>query len=153
MEMKDFKQMNSIELAFLGDAVYEQFVRERLVLQGFAGGHADRLHKAAVRYVKAGAQAEIVKAMMKASAQDASADPADAFAWPMLSVDEQNVVTRARNHRIATKAKNATAADYKWATGFEALIGYLKLSGQDARLLEVLEAAAAFVESKAQPPA
>ena len=123
--------MNSIELAFLGDAVYEQFVRERLVKQGFAGGHADRLHSAAVRYVKAEAQAAIVKALMD-----------------QLSEEEQHLVTRARNHKIATKAKNASAADYKWATGFEALIGYLKLSGQDERLQEIMEAAARIVENK-----
>ncbi len=127
--------MNSIELAFLGDAVYEQFIRERLVCRDFSGGHADRLHKEAVKYVKAGAQAAIVKALME-----------------QLSEDEQRVVTRARNHKIATKAKNASAADYKWATGFEALIGYLKLSAQEQRLAELLEAAAAFVEGAAASP-
>ncbi len=127
--------MNSIELAFLGDAVYEQFVRERLVRRDFSGGHADRLHREAVKYVKAGAQAAIVKALME-----------------QLSEDEQRVVIRARNHKIATKAKNASAADYKWATGFEALIGYFKLSGQEERLAELLEAAAAFVEGAAASP-
>ncbi|MBR0129885.1 MAG: ribonuclease III [Firmicutes bacterium] len=124
----DPKQMNSIELAFLGDAVYEEFVRERLVRRGFSGGHADRLHREAVRYVKAEAQAAIVKALME-----------------QLSEEEQHVVTRARNHKIATKAKNASATDYKWATGFEALIGYLKLSCNEDRLLEIMEMAVNFI--------
>ena len=54
---------------------------------------------------------------------------------------------RARNHRTATKAKNADPVDYKWATGFEALLGALELSGQSERLAEIMEASAELVET------
>ena len=124
-------QMNPLTLAYLGDAVYEAFVRERLVKKENFAGHADRMHKAGVSYVCAGAQSEIIKKLMDS-----------------LSEEEQSVVKRARNHKTATKAKNASAVDYKWATGFEALIGYLKICGREERLSEIMSMAADIAEGK-----
>jgi ribonuclease-3 family protein len=125
----DYKNYNSIALAFLGDAVYEKFIRERIVRHGFVG--ADRMHKEAVHYVKAAAQEHALRAMMDG-----------------LSETEADVVRHARNHKITSKPKNADPLTYKMATAFEALLGYLYLSGQEERLTEIMEQAAAIVEEQ-----
>lgn len=121
---------STIALAFLGDAVYELFIRER-VMRGSVSqtSHADRLHKAAVAYVKAGAQALAMQAMLQE-----------------LTEEEQTLVKRARNHRIATKPKNADAVTYKWATAFEALIGWLWLGEDRQRAQLLMERAAEIIE-------
>ncbi len=113
----------------MGDAVYESFVRERIMRSGRASGHADRLHREGVRYVRAEAQARAILALMEE-----------------LSEEEQALVKRARNHRTATKPKNADAVTYKWATAFEALLGCLYLCGEEERLAEILEKAAVITE-------
>lgn len=127
----EYKNYNSIALAFMGDAVYEKFIRERLVRSGSVG--ADRMHREAVRYVKASAQETALRAMLEE-----------------LSEDEALVVRRARNHRITSKPKNADPLTYKMATAFEALLGYLYLDGQQARLAELMEKAAGIVDGAAR---
>jgi ribonuclease-3 family protein len=126
----DYRNYNSIALAFMGDAVYERFIRERLVRSGSVG--ADRMHREAVRYVKAAAQETALRAMLED-----------------LSEDEALVVRRARNHRITSKPKNADPLTYKMATAFEALLGYLYLSGQAERLSDVMEKSARIIEGAA----
>ena len=125
----DYKNYNSIALAFLGDAVYEKFIRERIVRHGSVG--ADRMHKEAVHYVKAAAQEHVLRAMMDS-----------------LTETEADVVRHARNHKITSKPKNADPLTYKMDTAFEALLGYLYLSGQEERLTEIMEQAAAIVEEQ-----
>ena len=125
----DYRSLNGIALAYMGDAVYEQFIRERVIRRG-ATPHADVMHKAGVHYVNAGAQAAAVKSMLED-----------------LSEEEAGVVRRARNHKIATKAKNADPVTYKWATAFEALLGYLYLAGRNERLEEIMLKAAEFTET------
>ena len=124
----DYKNYNSIALAFMGDAVYERFIRERILRSGKTG--ADKMHRAAVRYVKAAAQELSLREMLDD-----------------LTEDEQVVVHRARNHKITSKPKNADPLTYKMATAFEALLGYLYLSGQSERLTELMERAAQTVEN------
>lgn len=109
--MTGYLKMDTTTLAFIGDAVYEEYVREYVVECG--NSKADRLHAQAVRFVNAGAQAKIMKALLEE-----------------LPEKERSFVKRARNKKTNTKAKNASPMDYKWATAFEALIGYYKLSGQ-----------------------
>jgi ribonuclease-3 family protein len=121
--MADPAKMNTTALAYLGDAIYEVFVRERVVRQGI--GHADRLHREAVPYVCAEGQARAVRQIL-----------------PSLTQEEQDLVRRARNRRSAARPRHADAVTYKWATAFEALIGYLYLCGRTERLNEVLERAA-----------
>lgn len=111
--------MNTTALAFLGDAVFETYVRNYLVLTMKAD--ADKLHRAAVKYVRAEAQAQAMKQLL-----------------PGLSEEELNLVKRARNKKISTKPKNADPVLYKWATAFEALIGYLYLSGDKVRMEEII---------------
>ena len=83
------------------------------------------MHKASVKYVKATAQCENIKKIIDGN---------------LLTEQELSLVKRARNHKVATKAKNASMVEYKWATAFEALIGYLYLSNQNERLKEIMEA-------------
>ena len=122
--------MNPLALAYLGDAVWEAFVRRRIMQTKSFGNNADKLHHEGVHYVNAGAQAHMIHGL-----------------FDRLSESEQALVKRARNHRTATKAKNADPVDYKWATGFEALLGALELSGQSERLAEIMEASAELVET------
>ncbi len=124
----DYRTYNSIALAFMGDAVYERFIRERILRGGTAG--ADKMHQAAVHYVKAAAQEQCLRAMLDD-----------------LNETEADVVRRARNHKITSKPKNADPVTYKMATAFEALLGYLYLSGQEERLTELMERAARIIEN------
>jgi len=111
---------NTTNLAYIGDAVYEVYIRRRLFEGPFA--NTKILHRAAIRYVSAGGQAKALKAM-----------------FDDLTEEEQRLVKRARNHRSATKPKNADPVEYKWATAFEALMGYLHLAGEEERFLELAD--------------
>ncbi|MBY6274376.1 MAG: ribonuclease III [Bacillaceae bacterium] len=117
-----------LTLAYLGDALYEAFVRERLLELGYV--KVNDLHRHALRYVQATAQAAILNHLM-----------------PALSEQEQDVVRRGRNAKGHAAPKSADPAAYAASTGFEALLGYLHLAGHEQRLAELLRAAAAFVES------
>lgn len=110
---------NTTILAYLGDAVFELHVRQHVLDQGVC--KAENLHKAAVKYVRAEAQAQALKVLL-----------------PDLSEEEVALVKRARNKKITSKPRNADPIAYKWATALEALIGYLQLSQQTDRLEEIL---------------
>lgn len=123
--------MNTTVLAYLGDAVYELYVRKRVIDTGQVRAH--RLHHSAVRYVHAAAQAKVIKTI-----------------FDDLPEEQQGLVKRARNKKSATKAKNADPVDYKWATAFEALAGYLQLEGKEEELDALFQRAAAIIENKEQ---
>lgn len=112
------REINTTALAYIGDAVYEIYVREHVLeasrKQAF-GAHVDALHKKAVRYVRADGQAKALRRMMKEG---------------FLAAEEEALVRRARNHKSASKPKNADAMDYKYATALEALIGYWYLTAR-----------------------
>lgn len=110
----------SLELAYMGDAIYDLYVRERLLRKG---GKVQQLHKQAIRQVCAHAQAE---ALGRIEGE--------------LTEIETGVVRRARNAR-QTPPKNADAAEYHRATALEALIGYLYLSEQHQRMDELIRRA------------
>ena len=115
MDRKKAVNLNPIVLAFVGDAVYSLFVRERLT---FNFDHkTGELNKLATMEVKATAQAEFVKEIL-----------------PLLTDEEMSVFKRARNAKKPTKAKHATVAEYNVATGFEAILGFLHLIGDTERL-------------------
>lgn len=122
MEKEKLKAVNTTALAYMGDAVYEQAVREHILNRG--SYHVKNLHNTAVRYVKAQSQAHVIRDM-----------------FDELTEEEQSLVKRARNRKYATKAKNADPVTYKWATAFEAYIGYLYLAGDEKRLAWALERA------------
>ncbi len=115
----DIYRMNTGNLAFVGDSVYDLYIRKMVISGGIE--RTDRANRAAVRYVKAPAQAKAIRTM-----------------FHELEEDEKDLVKRARNKKTASKAKNADIIDYKWATGMEALVGYLYLSGQEERLTEIM---------------
>lgn len=116
---EDLNTYSPLVLAYAGDAVYELFVRTLLIGKGNAPVH--KLHKQSIAYVKAKAQSDTIHSLME-----------------MLTPEEQDVVRRGRNAKSGTIPKNADVTDYKYATGFESLLGYLYLKGDYTRLLEVL---------------
>lgn len=111
--------INSQQLAFVGDSVYAVFIRSMLVSKG--NQKTNTLHKNANTFVKASGQFEALKKIT-----------------PILTEQEQDVVRRAINYKTNNTAKHASLEEYKHATGFEALIGYLYISNQTARLEEIL---------------
>lgn len=115
-------ELSPLVLAYIGDTVYEVFIRTMLVSEGNAPVH--KLHKRSVGFVKAKAQSDIIHRIMEE-----------------LSSDEQDVVRRGRNAKSGTIPKNADVTDYKYATGFESLIGYLYLTRNHERLMKILKLA------------
>ena len=116
----DIRTYSPVVLAYIGDAVYELVIRTILVDQG--NRQANTLHKKASTYVKASAQA----AMMEAILED-------------LTEEELAVYKRGRNAKTVSMAKHATMHDYRHATGFEALMGYLYLNHQMKRLIDLVK--------------
>ena len=106
-------------LAYMGDAVYELYIRSMLVSK--ANTQVNKLHKEATKYVRAKAQSELVEKIMD-----------------KLSEEELAIYKRGRNAHSYTSAKNADIVDYRRATGFEALIGYLYIRGEKERIFELL---------------
>ena len=131
MKQTEPEKLNVLALAYMGDAVWEQFVRERVISSLPSANRADLLHKKGIHYVNANSQAKVIRQFMDDS---------------VLTEAESDIVHRARNHRTATKAKNADPVVYKWATGFEALLGFLFLSGDSERLNDLMERAAQLLE-------
>ena len=119
-------------LAFIGDAVYELFVRKMLVEAG--ENDPEKLHIEAVEYVRAESQAYAITKLMEG----------------FLSEDEVELVKKARNHKMANRSRSAGMVDYKLATGLEALVGSLYMNGNEARLLEVVGEAIRVVKSKSE---
>lgn len=119
MKKEEVLQYSSLVLAYMGDAVYEKFIREYVIKLGNCSN--GMLHKKAIKFVSAKGQCEILKKI-----ED------------NLNDEEKDVVRRGRNSNPHSSAKNADIVEYKHATGFEALIGYLYLSEQQDRLLEIL---------------
>lgn len=120
IERKEATEFSPLVLAYIGDAVYELIVRSILVSMG--NRPVNKLNKDAISLVKAGAQSEIVKLISD-----------------KLSEEEYTVFKRGRNSSPHTMAKNASMTDYKYATGFEALIGFLYLDNRCDRALELVK--------------
>lgn len=112
--------LNPLVLAYIGDAIFELYVR--MYIAGNGAIKTNKLHKESISYVCAKAQANI---LMKVEES--------------LTEDELNIVRRGRNVHANTVPKNASIADYKKATAFEALLGYLFLSKRNERLEEIIK--------------
>jgi ribonuclease-3 family protein len=117
--IEEARALNPLTLAFIGDAVYEVFVRNYLIDKN-RDMHVNKLHKNAVSFVKAHAQNEFIKNMQS-----------------YLSEDEISIFKRGRNAKSGSTPKNASVQEYRMATGFEALIGFLYLTDEKKRLNEV----------------
>ena len=115
----DVNTMSPLTWAYIGDSVYELYVREFLVNTTKLKPH--KLHIEAIKYVKAKAQAEILEKIEE-----------------KLTEQEKEIVKRGRNAENHNLPKNATVQEYMYSTAFEALIGYLYLTKQNKRLKEIL---------------
>ena len=120
--------MSPLVLAYLGDTVYESYIREHLIRQNIKR-KVNNLHKLAIQYSKAKAQATIIHEL-----EDE------------LTEEEMKIFKRGRNQKSHTAPKNADIIDYKYATGFEALIGYLYLSEDKERLEYIVKKGIEIIE-------
>lgn len=118
-----------IKFAFVGDAIYECYVRMHLVRERDLNTH--KLAMMSSQYVKAVAQSEIVKALRAELTEEE-------WAW----------VLRGRNRKHKSVPKNASVSDYSYATGFETLLGYLLMTGKTERLEHLIQKSIEFVESR-----
>ncbi|MBQ4530618.1 MAG: ribonuclease III [Lachnospiraceae bacterium] len=121
-QMKDTeaKSYSPLVLAYIGDGIYDLVIRTVVVNRG--NTQANKLHRKTSSLVKAAAQAAMVDELLE-----------------LLTEEEKSVFKRGRNAKSATMAKNATMADYRKATGFEALMGYLYLSNQMERMVYLIK--------------
>ena len=122
------RNYNPLSLAFIGDSVYENYVRHRLILR-YPDMLPKFLHREAVKYVKASSQSKIME-----------------LALPHLNHEEIYIFKRGRNTKSHSVAKNASVIDYRRASGFEALVGYLYLTGDEDRLEELMMLAFKIIE-------
>lgn len=116
---KRINELSPLTWAYIGDAVYELYIRENLVNKTKLKPH--KLHIESIKYVKAGAQAEVLKQIEEE-----------------LTENEKEIVRRARNTKNHHLPKNAEVNEYMYSTAFEGLIGYLYLTKQEERLREIL---------------
>lgn len=125
---QDVKQMKSLTLAYIGDAVHELYVRSFLIEKSAVKPH--ELHQQAIQYVSGKAQAAVL------------------FHWfdeQFLTEEEISVVKRGRNAKSGSIPKNTSIQIYRYSTGFEALIGFHYLLKNEVRLDQLLEAAVKYV--------
>src|SRR5689334_929348 len=127
--VKKPNEMPGLALAYLGDAVWEIIIRQHLLAQGEM--KPDRLHKFATRYVKAKSQSDVLHVLLDG-----------------LSEEETAVVKRGRNAKSGSIPKNADVIDYRHATGFECLLGYLYLQGRHERIRELVGTAITWLETQ-----
>ncbi|EEG56222.1 Mini-ribonuclease 3 [Enterocloster asparagiformis] len=119
LEPVDVRTYSPLVLAYIGDAVYELMIRSKVINHGSM--QVNKMHKHSAALVKASAQAQLIKALQEE-----------------LTEEELAAYKRGRNAKSATMAKHATMIDYRMATGLEALVGWLFLTEQYARLVELV---------------
>ncbi len=119
-ESRDIRTYSPSVLAYIGDTVFDLFVRSAVIGEGNVS--VNKMHKKCASVVKASSQARIYERIE-----------------PMLTEEEADIMRRGRNSHQKTMAKNASAGDYHKATGLEALIGYLYMTGQNHRLFELMK--------------
>ena len=129
MNRSELITISPLVLAYLGDKVYEYYVREYLIRKNI-NKKVNDLHKSAIKYVNAKAQATVIHAIEEE-----------------LTEDEERIYKRGRNQKSHTSPKNADIIDYKHATGFEALIGYLYLSEDNERLKYIISKGIEIIEN------
>ena len=117
----DIRTINVISLAYLGDSVYEVYVREHLIKMGIS--LVENLQREAIKYVSAKSQSKIVRWLTDNN---------------YLNNDELDIIKRGRNYKRGSHPKNTDIITYKNSTGFEALIGYLYLDNKIDRLDEII---------------
>ncbi|MRG87995.1 Mini-ribonuclease 3 [Salinibacillus xinjiangensis] len=125
------KQLKSLTLAYMGDVIYDKYIREYLIKKGIV--HPQQLHRSTVRFVAATSQSVVLK---------------DWLDKELLSEEEQAVVRRGRNAKSNSVPKNTDVMTYRYSTAFEALLGFHYLSGNIERLEELIESAIQNIEER-----
>lgn len=125
----DIRTYSPLALAYIGDAIYDLVIRTIVVERGNTS--ANKLHRKTVNYVNARMQAQMIEAMMDE-----------------LTEEERTIYKRGRNAKSYTTAKNASVIEYRKATGFEAMCGYLYLTGNQERMLALVKRAIELVGMK-----
>lgn len=129
LEDVDIRTYSPLALAYIGDGVYELIIRTILIKKGNCP--VNKLHRRASTLVRASAQSAMVTVLE-----------------PLLTLEEHKIYKRGRNAHSATMAKHATVTDYRRATGFEALIGWLYLTQQWERMTELAKTGVSQIESE-----
>lgn len=127
----DVKQMKSLSLAYIGDAVYELHIRNHLLRSGYV--KPDHLHQQAITFVSGKSQAAVILHWLETG---------------YLTAEEERVVKRGRNSKSGSVPKNTSVQIYRYSTGFEALIGYHYLQDNQERLQQLLVSAVKFAEER-----
>ncbi|MDO5382276.1 MAG: ribonuclease III domain-containing protein [Eubacteriales bacterium] len=125
------KQLSPLVLAYIGDSIYDLVIKTYIVTEG--NTQVNKMNKKASSIVKAETQSRII-----------------GFLEPMLSEEEESIYKRGRNAKSYTSAKNASISDYRRATGFEALMGYLYLDGKYNRMTELIKTGLDFYLEKGE---
>jgi ribonuclease-3 family protein len=125
------KQVNSLALAYIGDAIYEVYVRHHLLSKGNV--RPNQLHKLATKYVSAKAQATVLHELSK---------------MEFFSEEEMAIIRRGRNAKSGTVPKNTDVQTYRYSTAFEALIGYLHLEKNADRLAEIIQSSFELIQNE-----
>lgn len=115
------REINVLVLAYLGDAIYENYIRRFLIEKGIA--NVNDLQKESINYVSAKGQAAFLNRMLEED---------------LLSDEEITIVKRARNYKTTSHPKNCDIVTYKYATGLESLIGYLEIENKKERIDEIM---------------
>ena len=120
----DYKQLNGLTLAYMGDAVYEIYIREYVISLGYS--KVNDLHKRVIKFTSGNAQACLMHYLLEIE---------------FLTEEEINIFKRGRNSHVHTARKNMNIQDYLDATGFEAIIGYLYLQENIERIKQIVDLA------------
>ena len=118
----EIKEINALALAYLGDSVYEIYIRKYLINKGIS--KVKDLQTEAIKYVSAKGQAKYLKELLEKD---------------FFTLEEVNIVNRGRNHKGTRHPKGCDIITYKYATGFEALIGHLHLENKFDRIDEIMK--------------
>lgn len=118
----DVREVNILVLAYLGDTIYEDYIRKYLISLGI--NHVDELQKKSTNYVSARAQSRIIKQLISEK---------------KLTEEELSIFKRARNYKTTSHPKNCDIVSYKYATGLEAVIGYLEFIGNHSRIEKIMD--------------
>lgn len=127
MDENAVRQISPLKLAYVGDTIYESYIRTYIITK--VKGSVNQYHKLSVKYVKASAQAHIVKGLRE-----------------FFTEEETGIIKRGRNQKSGTVPKNANVGDYRLATGFEALIGHLFILDKIDRIEEIVTAGIKYLE-------
>lgn len=126
---QEVRRLNPLILAYIGDAIYEIYIRKYLI--STQKTLVNQLHKSAIQFVKAESQSFIIHHIIGD-----------------LTQEEQIILKRGRNSKSQTIPKHADVSDYRYATGFEALIGYLYLVGEEKRLVDLIAKSIELIQNK-----